>query len=143
MEYITLLHSDKPFKPTKKIIRDLFKIYNDLVFDGKLSQFRKIYFLSPKADHFGMTHARQSLRGRKVRFSVLGLSSEFPSFMIFVVTLLHEMVHAYQWKFCAMIDHGPTFFDWQKIIEEKLHMPLERNVGEKWAIFTWKTRKPK
>jgi hypothetical protein len=127
----TLIVPDSPYKPTLKEVTLWFDYLNDLIFDGKLKKFRKVYRMDKSWDLWGECHGYDG----QTRYCELVLCKEYPSKMLFIVTLAHEMVHSYTWQFKGKIDHGKTFLEWREKFA-KVHLPLTKTIGEDWCIET-------
>jgi len=116
------------YKPTKKDCKFWFNYYNELLFDHKLKQFRKIKFTKfQKECYLGWCIGYISPK-RKIRYSKLILTPEFTSIDLFKITLIHEMVHHYQWLFHKVINHGKTFTKWKEKVEKLTTYELSERI---------------
>jgi hypothetical protein len=135
LEYLTKLHSAAPFKPSKRFIKECFHHFNQKVFDNELEIYKSIRWLGTTSRFYGRCHGM--LSADDSYYWILEMSYEYPSFMVFVTTLLHEMVHAYQWMKLGEMNHGVSFFKWKRKIE-RVHFTLERKIGKRWRVLTHK-----
>lgn len=133
-----LFNPDKPFRPTKRECNKWFDHYNELIFDNKLKRFKKITFhgLLNGGDAWAITFGDVTQK-RRVRYCSLKMRKAYPSFPLFVITLVHEMVHNYEWLYHGRMTHGKTFYAWQERVE-KCHIPLETVIGEVVRVTTEK-----
>lgn len=134
----SLLLKDAPYSPSRSSTRGAFSILNDLIFDGKVKPFQKINYIETTKHHWGSCLGNTSKTG--IRFCNLTIMQIFPSFIIFITVLAHEMVHNYQWVEFGIADHNKTFKDWKEKFES-VHLKLEDTIGDDWIIYTRRKKK--
>jgi hypothetical protein len=110
-------------KVTDKLTRYWWNVLNTAVFDGKLNIPRKFIFRRFHQETLG--YCVPLKRNGDVH---LAIRSDLPSFSTFLTVLVHEMVHQWQWVNHKHIAHGPSFYKWKPIIEERVGLPLSRLV---------------
>jgi hypothetical protein len=136
---IIQLFSDQVYTPTRKEIRQLYHQINALIFDNKLKPFQNIKIMVKRKN---WAHILCELSHKNKKSINLEISSTFPSYMIFVMTLCHEMIHGYQWFNYEKIDigpttlaHGKTFFE----LSEKFkmhHIKIQSSIGHDWIAYS-------
>ena len=103
-------HEKCKYVPTKDEIMYWFNIINREIFKNDLPQFRKIEVRRRHGcwgECIGDTHKKTG------RYSDLSLNHYQKSKKHFIETLIHEMVHHYQWIHENTMTHGETFFAWK------------------------------
>lgn len=98
--YTELIRQSKRYKgsPTNKNVRFWFNLFNKEIFGGKL--ILNTVTVEYMDDHYGWTDA--STLGRR-NWNHIQLSSDV-TFMEFIRTLGHEMVHLYQYQVMGLGD---------------------------------------
>ena len=100
-----------------------------MLFDGKLKYFKKIKFTKFQKECFLGWCIGYVTQKKKVRYSKLILTPQFPSIDIFKTTLIHEMVHHYTWLEHGIIDHGQEFLAWQKKVKKLTTYTLSKLIS--------------
>ncbi len=98
---------------------------NYTIFDGILTPPRKIEIRNFHEGVYGWCKPF----GRKNNGTVcIGIRREVDNRHTFLTTLVHEMVHQYQWEHERKMSHGKTFYRWADHLKRTVGLPLDEYV---------------
>jgi hypothetical protein len=60
----------------------------------------------------------------------IGIRRELEDRKQFVIVLVHEMVHQYEWVHFKKMSHGHNFYDWAPLIKRELNLPLSEYIDD-------------
>jgi len=107
-----------------KKLRKLFHYFNKELFDNSL-ELCDIKVTKWLGDCYGMFIPWDSCEYFKLNGPKIYLNPEFNlTFNDYYDTLLHEMIHLWQWKNNKPLDHSDHFLYWCDIVESKLNYRL-------------------
>ena len=113
---------NKPFNPSRSDCLYWFMVINNLLFDGKLPPFRRIYIKRLRS--WGYCHGRTTAKTQK-KYSELYMTDTYPDFMMFFSILGHEAIHHFEWTDNGTMTHGPKFFGWREKFRQAF-IPLRK-----------------
>lgn len=96
-----------------------FDIYNDLIFDNEVPLCEIIYKKKLDENAMGYFYGDVDEYGNKLYIIELSKDYDNPG-----VTLIHEMIHALQYKLNFPVNHGRYFKQWRKYIENEFGLTV-------------------
>lgn len=109
--------------PTKRMIMLWWNILNDAVFYGRLHRPRKI-----RIDRLRGVWARMEENGFDKNHNPkinLEMNDLFATKRMFLATLIHEMVHAWEYQHHSRTGHGKRFYAWKNRIKRTAGLHLD------------------
>jgi len=125
------IHEPGEFCPTIKDVRKWHGVLNEAVFDGVVPKFYDIVIVDKLPRQFAATMALKDKKVPDKRFARLEINPRFPSFKKFIIILIHEMIHCWQWICENRMDHGKTFFQWKEKLKDQ-GIPLSEKYHRKF-----------
>ena len=118
---------NKSIEVTERHVRNWWGVLNIAVFYGKLNKpkivtVRKLKGCWGTADDFKISREEHK---RGVRYVNIEIHHEFVSRKMFLDTLVHEMVHAWEYQFHTVMGHGKRFFAWKDRIKRTVSLDLD------------------
>lgn len=107
------------FNVTPILVMRWWNLLNDALFGGKLLPPRKIIVRAFRCEN------GWCMPLSKKGHVHLGINSEFEDRKTFIMILVHEMIHQWQWTEVGEMSHGKTFWQWQGLIKRTLNLPLQ------------------
>ena len=95
---------------TKMKISRWFNLLNQHIFKNELQPFKKIT-VRRQVEFWAECDGDYDKKGNP--YSNLLITTKFPNLTEFVDTLVHEMVHHYQWTIQEEMSHGKSFHIWR------------------------------
>ena len=108
------------FVITQRLVMHWWSALNQAVFDGKLPKPVEIVVKLVKGAY------AESLPTNSDNVSIY-IDSELKDREFFITVLVHEMVHQYEMVHYGEMTHGPKFYEWKEIIEERVGVKLMRD----------------
>ena len=100
-------------------IQAQFDFYNDLIFDGDVPFCDIVIKKKLPKKAMGLFYADFDESGNKTY--LIELSGAYPNMGI---TLVHEMVHALQWKLDKPVNHKKYFKHWRNWINQEFSLDI-------------------
>jgi len=132
---------EKDIVITDRLVRYWWRILNDAVFYGYLEEPAKVHipkkFLRDAADSYAYLWGSQCDPNRCHICEEYNIAFHptMPTRRLFIIVLVHEMVHAWQQKFDRATNdktcHGKSFLIWQGRISRTIGLPLDAVVSSK------------
>lgn len=116
---------NKPVIVTERMCQYWWRVLNSAIFYSKLHPLSSINVARTRGA-FAWTIG---LYGSDGRVS-LKIQQTFPSRLMFLTVLVHEMVHAWEYQHCSTMGHGKRFFLWQGRIKRTVGMDLQESLNE-------------
>lgn len=113
---------------TERIVRYWWCICNKALFRGKLTPPDRIIIKQFK-DHYGYCEADNQT-------VTIGIHSDIGTRELFLTTLVHEMVHQWEYYVGHRMGHGKRFYAWQGRIKKHLGLDLDTEINEE-DYFTY------
>lgn len=117
----------KKYRPKLKEIQAIYRCINREVFYGKLKM-PKFHIKRIHGDWWGACEAKSGRRYKTKSNCIIWLADRWYCQQWLVSTLVHEMVHQYQWDIYSRIrikrgeppimSHGPSFYIWRKKLQK-------------------------
>jgi len=127
---LSKIQDEEEFCPSIKEIRKWFGILNEVIFDGVVPKFWDIEIKKVPGQFAAAQPYKNDLKPEKVLVK-LEINPSFPNFKKFIIILVHEMIHAWQWKNEGKITHGKSFFKWKDKLKEQ-GIPLSAKYHKKF-----------
>jgi fumarate reductase subunit D len=116
---------EKPIKPTESLVRYWWGVLNAAVFYGRLHKPVKVQIKGIR-DSFAWAETNTKNKGRvNIR-----IQRSFPSRLLFLTILLHEMVHAWEHQHHTVMGHAKRFFAWKNRIKWTVGLELKESHNE-------------
>lgn len=115
------------FVVTEFLVMYWWRLLNVAVFDGILPQPNKLIIRNFRDYTYGFCD------GNTAEDYYLGFRRTYESRKMFLIVLVHEMVHSHEIIKYGKMTHGRTFFEWEDIISKRVGLPLTRMIDE--SIF--------
>jgi hypothetical protein len=113
---------DEPVVVTEQLVRKWWHILNAAVFNGHLNK-----SLSVTTKKLRKVWAWAQPSCIKGRLHII-ISSEFSNRRLFLSTLIHEMVHAWELQHFGKLGHGKRFFSWESRIKWTTNLSLAKTL---------------
>jgi hypothetical protein len=123
------IHEPGEFRPTIKEIRKWCGILNESVFDGVIPTFYNIEIKEYRGQ-FAACVPRVKNKNQE-RCIELQINPKFDNFKHFIIILVHEMIHAWEWILKGKCSHGKDFFSWKQKLKEH-GIPLQEKYHKKF-----------
>ena len=108
----------KPVTLTERLVRYWWRALNVAVFGGKLPALVGVSFVRHKGV-YAWAHKETDGRMR------LSLQPTFTSRQLFLMVLVHEMVHGWEHAAGKEMTHGPQFYGWKERIIKATDLELK------------------
>lgn len=105
-------------KNTEKLYQQ-FDLYNELIFDGDVPYCEIIIKNKLPKKSMGLFYAEFDEQGNKTYR--IELSKAYDNIG---VTLIHEMIHALQWRLDYPVNHGQYFKSWRRWIRHEFGLDV-------------------
>lgn len=125
----TLAHlekrGDEPVTVTPDIVRYWCRVLNFAVFDGIMPLPHKIVCREFKNGFVGWCEGHNYSKDVDI-----GIKTSLPSRRLMISTIVHEMVHQWQWIHTRTITHGQSFLQWRHIVRRRLGLKLDKEADD-------------
>jgi len=130
----------KKYRPKLSEIKAIYRCINREVFYGSLNMPK--FVVKPMRGAWGACEGKNKKRYKTKSNCVIWLNDRWYCQQWLISTLVHEMVHQYQWDVYSnirikngqppLMSHGPSFFIWRKKLKKfNITLNTEGN-HEKW-----------
>ena len=120
--------SDIVIEPNYRTTMHWWRRINYSLFDDELKEPKKIVFKWFYKDTLGWCVPYGKFKKDGRRMVSLGLSTELDTLDKFLIILVHEMVHQWEWEinndWNDKVKHGKAFYSWRDKVNEYFGMPL-------------------
>ena len=114
---------------TKRMAKLWWNRLNKAVFNGMLHEPRiDVLNVVSDVDTYGEHHAHEDDDGS--RYTVIRLKKKLDTRKVFLCTLVHEMVHQWEWEQFGRTTHHKYFFMWKDVIRQAVDLPLSTHVDD-------------
>lgn len=112
----------QPITVTEQLVRKWWHIINNAVFNGSLKK-----PLTVTIKKLRKVWAWAQVSCIKGRINII-ISSMFETRKLFLLILVHEMVHAWEVQNHSRMGHGKRFFSWENRIKWTTSLSLEKTL---------------